>query len=44
MKKEQIDPIDYLNNETLFYAVNQCLAQLGKIWKINFSENNINYL
>ena len=42
MKKEQIDPIDYLNKDTLFYAVNQCLAQLGKNWKINFSEFNIN--
>lgn len=41
MKKEQIDPIDYLNKDTLFYAVNQCLAQLGKVWKINFSEFNI---
>ena len=42
MKKEQIDPIDYLNKDTLFYAVNQCLAQLGKNWEINFSEFNIN--
>jgi transposase len=42
IKKEQIDPIDYLNKDTLFYAVNQCLAQLGKMWKINFSEFNIN--
>ena len=30
IKKEQIDPEDYLNKETLFYAVNRCLAQLGK--------------
>ena len=42
MKKEQIDPIDYLSKDTLLYAVNQCLAQLGKMWKINFSEFNIN--
>ena len=42
IKKEQIDPLDYLNKETLFYAVNRCLAQLGKAWKINFSNFNIN--
>lgn len=42
IKKEQIDPKDYLNKETLFYAVERCLAQLGKSWKINFSDFNIN--
>jgi transposase len=42
IKKEQIDPIDYLNKDSLFYAVNQCLAQLGKSWEINFSDFNIN--
>jgi len=42
IKKEQIDPLDYRNKETLFYAVNRCLAQLGKSWKINFSDFNIN--
>lgn len=42
IKKEQIDPIDYTNKDTLFYAVNQCLAQVGKVWKINFKEFNIN--
>ncbi|MDZ7935257.1 MAG: transposase, partial [Emticicia sp.] len=42
IKKEQIDPSDYLNKDTLFYAVNRCLAQLGKIWKIKFSNFNIN--
>lgn len=42
IKKEQIDPIDYLNKETLSYAVNRCLAQLGKSWKINFTDFNIN--
>lgn len=42
IKKEQIDPKDYLNKETLFYAVNRCLAQLGNSWKINFSNFNIN--
>ena len=44
IKKEQIDPIDYLNQETLSYAVNRCLAQLGKSWKINFTEFNINLI
>ena len=40
MKKEQIDPLDYTTKDTLFYAVNQCLAQLGNSWKINFSAFN----
>lgn len=42
IKKEQIDPLDYIDKDTLFYTVNQCLAQLGRIWKINFSKFNIN--
>lgn len=42
LKKEQLDPSDYFNRGTLFYAVNRCLAQLGNLWKINFSEFNIN--
>ena len=42
IKKEQIDPFDYLNKDSLFYAVNRCLAQLGNSWKINFSDFNIN--
>lgn len=42
IKKEQIDPSDYIEKDTLFYAVNQCLAQIGNIWKINFSDFNIN--
>jgi transposase len=42
IKKEQIDPIDYANKEALSYAVNRCLARLGKDWKINFSDFNIN--
>lgn len=41
IKKEQIDPADYSTKETLFYAVNRCLAQVGNLWKINFSEFNI---
>jgi transposase len=42
IKKEQIDHTDYLNKDTLFYAVNRCLAQFGVGWKIKFSEFNIN--
>jgi transposase len=38
IKKEQIDPIDYTNKDTLFYATNQCLAQFGNIWSIKFSD------
>ena len=41
LKKEQFDPVDYATKDTLFYAVNRCLAQVGNLWKINFSEFNI---
>lgn len=37
IKKEQIDPKDYANKDSLFYATNRCLAQLGVGWKIKFS-------
>lgn len=42
IKKEQIDPINYTDKETLFYSVNRCLARFGIDWKINFSKFNIN--
>ena len=42
LKKEQLDPGDYARKDTLFYAVNRCLAQAGNLWKIRFSEFNIN--
>ena len=42
IKKEQIDHTDYINKETLFYAVNRCLAQIGEGWEIKFSNFNIN--
>lgn len=42
IKKEQIDPLDYLDKETLFYAVSQCLAQFGNIWRIKFAKFNTN--
>lgn len=41
MKKEQIDPHHYATKETLFYAVNRCLAQFGKEWNIKFSDFRI---
>ncbi|AMR28696.1 hypothetical protein A0257_17370 [Hymenobacter psoromatis] len=41
LKKEQLDPADYHTKDTLFYAVNRCLAQVGNLWKINFSKFNI---
>jgi transposase len=42
IKKEQIDHTDYINKNTLFYAVNRCLAQFGTEWNIKFSDFNIN--
>lgn len=42
LKKEQLDPADYVSQEHLHYAVNRCLAQLGHRWTINFSDFNIN--
>jgi transposase len=42
LKKEQLDPRDYFNKDTLFYAVNRCLGQVGNLWKIQFSSFNIN--
>lgn len=42
LKKEQLDPVDYLTKDSLLYAVNRCLAQLGHAWSINFSDFNIN--
>lgn len=41
LKKEQLDPADYSMKDALFYAVNRCLAQVGNLWKINFSRFNI---
>ena len=42
LKKEQLDPADYTTKDALFYAVNRCLAQVGNLWRINFSEFNTN--
>jgi Transposase and inactivated derivatives len=37
MKKEWLDPPDYLTEESLAYAINRCLADMGKERRINFS-------
>jgi transposase len=42
MKGEWIDPDDYFEKDSLFYAVNRLLANLGKNVKINFSDFNLN--
>ena len=42
LKKEWIDPEDYLEKDRLFYAVNRCLAALGKMLCINFCHFNKN--
>ena len=43
IKAEWIVPEDYLEKDTLFYAVNRCLANVGKNLTINFSNFNANY-
>jgi len=42
VKKEWINPENYINKDTLFYAVNRCMASMGKNLKINFSHFNEN--
>ena len=42
LKKEWLNPEDYLYKDNLFYAVNRCMADLGHNLKINFSHFNIN--
>ena len=42
LKKECLNPEDYLYKDNLFYAVNRCMADLGHNLKINFSHFNIN--
>lgn len=42
MKAQWIDPEDYLEKDSIFYAVNRFLANLGKNVKINFSDFNLN--
>lgn len=42
IKKEWISPEDYLENDALSYAVNRCLANLGRELSINFSPFSLN--
>jgi len=42
LKKEWLNPEDYLSKEQLFYATNRCLANVGGNLKINFSHFNLN--
>jgi len=42
LKKEWLNPEDYLDKDTLFYAINRCLANVGVNLKINFSHFNFN--
>lgn len=42
LKKEWLNPQDYLYKDNLFYAVNRCMAGLGHELNIRFSNFNIN--
>lgn len=42
LKKEWLNPDDYRDKEALFYAVNRCMANVGKELNINFSPFNKN--
>jgi transposase len=44
LKKEWLDPPDYLYKDALAYDIDRCLANMGKGQKINFSHfnNNLN--
>ena len=42
LKKEWLDPPDYLTEDDLAYALNRCLAAMGKDMKINFSQFSLN--
>lgn len=41
LKKEWIDPLDYTNKDSLFYAVNRCMANIGKAIRIKYSPFSI---
>jgi transposase len=41
LKREWLRPEDYLEKDTLFYAVNRCLANVGHELGINFSPFNL---
>ncbi|KAA6303997.1 hypothetical protein EZS27_044360, partial [termite gut metagenome] len=40
LKKEWLNPEDYLNKDSLFYAVNRAFANLGTNLNIRFSKFN----
>lgn len=42
LKLEWLIPEDYLEKDQLFYAVNRCMANIGKNLNINFSPFNAN--
>lgn len=42
LKKEWLDPTDYLTKDNLAYAINRCMADMGRGTKIKFSHFNIN--
>ena len=42
LKGEWLRPEDYLEKDTLFYAVNRCLANVGRKLTIKFSSFNLN--
>lgn len=41
IKKEWIDPEDYFESDSLYYALNRCLASVGRELFINFSPFNL---
>jgi transposase len=44
LKKQWLDPPDYMTKDNLAYALNRCMAGMGTGHKINFShwKNNLN--
>jgi len=42
LKKEWLNPDDYISKDKLFYATNRCLNNVGNLLYINFSHFNIN--
>ena len=42
LKKEWLDPPDYLSADDLAYALDRCLADMGKGQRINFSHFSLN--
>jgi hypothetical protein len=42
LKKGWLNPEDYFDKDSLFYAVNRCLANLGTILNIRYSKFTAN--